>query len=82
MDSTPEERKCLKLKDLKQWLNMLPNEFLEYDLVTANNGILATGAFVYEKEFNIRGFDIDEAYKQILFLHAIDESKRSTKIIT
>ncbi len=81
MDSTPEERRCLKLKDLKQWLNMLPNDFLEYDLVTANNGILATGVHIYEKEFTIRGFDVDEAYKQILFLHATDESKRSQKII-
>lgn len=67
--------KAVKLKELKQWMEMLPNEFLEYDLMVAMNGIQPNGFYVYQKEFTIRGFDVDEFSKQILFLHAIDDEK-------
>ncbi len=73
---------CIKLKDLKAWMHMLPNEFLEYDLVVAANGIQPSGLFIYEKEYTIRGFDVDEAGQQILFLHAADDSSvKRNKII-
>lgn len=73
---------CMKLKDLKIWLEMLPNEFLEYDLVVAANGIQPSGLHIYEKEYVVRGFDVDDISKQILFLHAADDSKvKRNKII-
>lgn len=77
VDPSEDSRKPLKLKDLKMWLQMLPNEFLEYDLITANNGILSNGALIYEKEYNIRAFDVDLENKCILFLRTIDESPRT-----
>lgn len=63
----------LKLKDLKMWLQHLPNEFLEYPLLVAQQGLTPAGLIVYDRQYVIRGFDVDEASGQILFLHAIDD---------
>jgi hypothetical protein len=81
-NTTSPQISCMKLKDLKIWLEMLPNEFLEYDLVVAANGIQPSGLFIYEKEYVVRGFDVDDVGKQILFLHAADDTKvKRNKII-
>jgi hypothetical protein len=80
----------LKLKDMLQWMQMLPVDFLEYELVVAENGkvfnspSITTPYHIYNKEYKIRGFDVDPKERQILFLHVIDDgmSLKETKIIT
>ena len=76
----------LKLKDILIWMQSLPVDYLEYELVAAHNGKvsipgLSTPQHLYQKEYNIRAFDIDERSKQVLFLHVIDDANQN-KIIT
>jgi hypothetical protein len=80
LEETPDKPIIgLKLKDLKMWLQHLPNEFLEYPLLVAQQGVTVTDLIIYDKQYVIRGFDVDTVDKQILFLHAIDDYD---KIIT
>ena len=76
LEETPDKPIIgLKLKDLKMWLQHLPNEFLEYPLLVAQQGITTNSLIIYDKQYVIRGFDVDTVDGQILFLHAIDDYK-------
>jgi|688.fasta_scaffold473587_5 hypothetical protein len=57
----------IKLKDLKEWVNSLPEEFLEYDVVQGEEGKIDE-EFYYRIDKPITSLNVDEETKEILIL--------------
>lgn len=63
----------MKLIELKNWINSLPEEFKHYDVVNSEEGDLTDG-FTYRFDKPIIGFYEDEPNKEIVLL--TDEIKK------
>jgi hypothetical protein len=77
--------KNMKLKDLKEWVNSLPKEFLEFEVVSAEKGKIDdiirmqkladlnetkdTSDLTYRLDKPVIEFDVDENSKEILFIN-------------
>jgi hypothetical protein len=60
----------MKLKEIKDWIESLPNEFLEFDVVNAEEGKLDKENDIwYRFDKPIRTLVINEETKEILFLN-------------
>ena len=57
------------LKEIKNWINSLPDEFLEFDVVNAEEGILNNGEYSYRFDKPIISLNVNEETKEILFLN-------------
>lgn len=74
----------IKLKELKEWLETLPQEFDEYDLVNAEmGGILHENynstALTYRLYKPIVAFTADEKNGEIFFLNSPPKDNRFTQ---
>lgn len=58
----------MKLKELKNWLETLPPEFDDFDLVNGDWGELED-EYYYRIDKPIIGFNVDENTKEIVFAH-------------
>jgi len=66
----------MKLRELKEWVNKLPNKFLEYEVVNAEKGELTNdGEYTYRLDKPITTLDVDEDSKEILILN--NEAKKT-----
>ena len=65
----------MKLKDIKEWIDKLPKEFMEYDVVNAEEGIIDE-EYHYRIDKPIISLGVDEDTKEIMFSNDIikDES--------
>ncbi len=60
----------IKLKDLKEWINTLPNEFLEFDVVNAEEGQLTEdGEYTYRFDKPVVSLNVDEENSEILIMN-------------
>jgi hypothetical protein len=60
----------MKLKELKDWVNQLPEEFLEFDVCNAENGELTDdGEYTYRLDKPVVSLDVDEDNEEILILN-------------
>lgn len=79
----------MKLKDLKEWVNSLPVELLEFDVVNSEEGTVddvermqelsglnedETHDYTYRLDRPIIAFSVDEKTKEILLLSKINEN--------
>lgn len=76
----------MKLKDLKEWVNSLPEAFLEYDVMNSEEGKLETpdraqvlagiteaddnGEYTYRLDRPVIKFMVDETTSEILIINA------------
>lgn len=58
----------MKLKELIEWIDTLPKEFLEYELVNAELGIIDND-YHYRYDKPITALDVDEKSMEILIMH-------------
>ena len=68
----------MKLRDVKEWLEELPEEFLDFSVC---NGEYATseGEIYYRVDKPIITFDVDEKTKEVLFLHQTQDEVKDIK---
>ncbi len=60
----------MKLKDVKNWIENLPVEFLEFDVVNAEEGKLTKdGEVLYRLDKPVISLNVNEESKEILFLN-------------
>ena len=60
----------MKLKDVKNWVENLPVEFLEFDVVNAEEGkITEEGDVLYRLDKPVTSLNVNEESKEILFLN-------------
>ena len=60
----------MKLGDLKNWVNQLPEEYLDYDVCNAENGELTDdGEYTYRLDKPVVSLDVDEENKEVLILN-------------
>jgi len=60
----------MKLKELKDWVNQLPEEFLEFDVCNAEKGELTDdGEYTYRLDKPVVSLDVDEDNKEVLILN-------------
>ena len=60
----------MKLKDVKNWIDNLPVDFLEFDVVNAEEGILTKdGEVLYRYDKPVVSLNVNEESKEILFLN-------------
>lgn len=58
----------MKLKELKDWLNSLPEKFDEYDVVNGEVGTI-DGEYMYRVDKPITTLTIDEQTKEFVILN-------------
>lgn len=58
----------MKLKDLKEWLSSLPQEFDEYEVVNGDVGELDE-QYTYRIDKPVMTVTVDEETKEVVFLH-------------
>lgn len=63
----------MTLKELKDWLNTLPDEFLEYTIVNGEVGIL-DDEYHYRLDKPITMLTVDEENKEIIILNDTQET--------
>lgn len=72
----------MKLNELKKWIDTLPEDFLEYDLVNGEEGYL-DGELRYRLDKPITTLLVDEDTKEIALLNEISneigESDKKTE---
>lgn len=67
--------KDMKLKEIKEWIDSLPDEFLEFDVVNAELGKIETeDDLMYRYDKPITALNVSEETKEILFLNAEPEN--------
>ena len=54
----------MKLSELKQWINSLPDEFLDFNVVNSQEGIMEE--FTYRLDTPVIAVDVDESDSEIL----------------
>jgi hypothetical protein len=60
----------MKLKEVKNWIDNLPVEFLEFDVVNAEEGKLTNdGEVLYRFDKPVVSLNVNEESKEILFLN-------------
>ena len=60
----------MKLRELKKWVNQLPDEFEDFDVCNAENGELTEdGEYTYRLDKPVVSLDVDEDQKEILILN-------------
>jgi len=60
----------MKLKEVKNWIENLPIEFLEFDVVNAEEGKLTKdGDVLYRLDKPVVSLNVNEESKEILFLN-------------
>lgn len=65
----------MKLKEIKNWIESLPEEFLEFEVVNVENGDLTEdGEYTYRLDKPVTGLDVDVDNKEILVMN--DNSKK------
>lgn len=58
----------MQLKDLKEWINSLPEEFLEFDVVNGEMGVLDDD-YYYRVDKPVVTLTIDEDSKEVVILN-------------
>ena len=68
----------MTLNELKNWINSLPNEFLEYSVVACERGNLDED-YTYRLDMPFVKLDVDENTKEVLMevVKQIDDSEIS-----
>lgn len=66
----------MKLKELKDWLNGLPNTFDEYDVVNGEHGSFSEDdeSFHYRVDKTIVASLVDEETNEVVLLHQFTEN--------
>ncbi len=60
----------IKLKEVKEWIDTLPKEFLEFNVVNAEEGKLTeNGEYTYRMDKPVISLNVDEENKEILILN-------------
>jgi hypothetical protein len=59
----------MKIKDLREFINNLPEEFEEFDIVNAEMGEYLGGEFTYRLDKPVTTLAIDEESKELLILN-------------
>lgn len=60
----------MKLKEIKKWIESLPKEFLEFEVVNAENGDLTEdGEYTYRLDKPVTSLDVDIDNQEILILN-------------
>ena len=60
----------MKLKDVKTWIESLPKEFLEYDVMNGEYGdLIKEDVITYRLDKPITALTVDENSKEIIFLN-------------
>ena len=63
----------MTLKELKDWLNTLPDEFLEYTVVNGEVGII-DDEYHYRLDKPVTTLTVDEENKEIIILNDTQET--------
>ena len=63
----------MKLKELKDWLGTLPDEFLEYTVVNGEVGII-DDEYHYRLDKPVTTLTVDEENKEIIILNDTQET--------
>lgn len=61
------------LQELKEWINKLPEEFMEYSMVNGEEGIL-DGEHFYRVDKPVTALLVDKEHKEIVILNSTDET--------
>ena len=67
----------MKLSEVKDWINGLPKEFLDFDVVNAEEGDLDDG-YTYRLDKPLIALNVDEDSKEVLLIN----DKVTTEIVT
>ena len=60
----------IKLKELRDWIDTLPKEFLEFDVVNAEEGLLTEdGECTYRMDKPVVSLNVDVENQEILILN-------------
>jgi len=60
----------IKLKEVRDWIDTLPKEFLEFDVVNAEEGILTEdGEYTYRMDKPVVSLNVDVDNQEILILN-------------
>ena len=60
----------IKLKELRDWIDTLPKEFLEFDVVNAEEGVLTEdGEYTYRMDKPVVSLNVDVENQEILILN-------------
>jgi hypothetical protein len=60
----------IKLKEVRDWIDTLPEEFLEFDVVNAEEGILTKdGEYTYRMDKPVVSLNVDVDNQEILILN-------------
>lgn len=63
----------MKLKEVKEWVNSLPEELMDFTLVNGEWGEIPDSEFSYRVDKPIIALDVDEENREIVFLHQKQE---------
>jgi len=70
----------IKLKEVRDWIDTLPKEFLEFDVVNAEEGILTEdGEYTYRMDKPVVSLNVDVDNQEILILNQ-NESQSDSNI--
>jgi len=70
----------IKLKEVRDWIDTLPKEFLEFDVVNAEEGLLTEdGEYTYRMDKPVVSLNVHVENQEILILNQNkdDESNRT-----
>lgn len=67
MTKKQEDTSSLILRELKHWVNQLPEKFLDYPVVNGEEGKVDE-QYTYRVDKPIIGLDVDEDTKEVLIL--------------
>ena len=59
----------MKLREIKEWIESLPDEFLEFNSFNAELGEIEDTNYTYRLDKEIMTLVVDEETKEILFLN-------------
>lgn len=60
----------IKLKEVRDWIDTLPKEFLEFDVVNAEEGLLTEdGEYTYRMDKPVVSLNVDVENQEILILN-------------
>jgi len=66
----------IKLKEVRDWIDTLPEEFLEFDVVNAEEGILTEdGEYTYRMDKPVVSLNVDVENQEILILNKNKDEK-------
>jgi len=67
----------MKLKELLEWINSLPPEFLEFTLMNAEQGVLSEeDGLTYRLDKPVVSLNVDEQTQEILLLNLPYENNK------